>query len=66
MKNMCNEPIYCPKCGRKVGTYDGKSKINKSMKCNKCNRMVLFDVETKETKTKEIPKRTQSSGMRFY
>ena len=59
-------PIYCPKCGRKVGSYDGKSQINKSMECKKCKKLVVFLVETGETKLKDIPKRTQSSGMRFY
>nr|DAX03187.1 MAG TPA: pre-60S ribosomal subunit biogenesis, Nmd3, peptidyl transferase.5A [Bacteriophage sp.] len=30
VKNMVKEQtIYCPKCNRKVGTYDGKGKIDK-------------------------------------
>ena len=59
-------PIYCPKSGRKVGSYDGKSQMNKSMACRKCNKLVVFHVDTGETELKQIPKRTQSSGMRFY
>ena len=59
-------PIYCPECGRKVGTYDGRSQINKSVRCANCNKIVLFNVCTGETSIKPIPGRTQSSGKRFY
>lgn len=59
-------PIYCPECGRKVGTHDGKSKINKSIRCEKCDKLVLFNVDTGETSIKPIPRRTQASGKRFY
>ena len=65
---LMSEPktIYCPKCGRKVATWDGRSKNNISVKCNKCNKLVVYDVESKEVKIKAIPQRTTSSGMRFY
>ena len=58
--------IYCPKCGRKVATWDGWSTINILVKCKKCNKLVVYDVESKEVKIKAIPQRTTSSGMRFY
>ena len=58
--------IYCPKCGRKVATWDGRSKNNVSAKCSKCRKLVVYDVENEKTIIKEIPKRTTSSGMRFY
>lgn len=58
--------IYCPKCGRKVATWDGRSTNNISVKCKKCNKLVVYDVENEKTEIKEIPKRTASSGMRFY
>ena len=58
--------IYCPKCDRKVATWDGRSKNNISVKCNKCNKLVVYDVESEEVKIKAIPQRTTSSGMRFY
>ena len=58
--------IYCPKCGRKVATWDGRSTINISVKCNKCNKLVVYDIENEKVKIKEIPQRTTSSGMRFY
>ena len=58
--------IYCPKCGRKVATWDGRSTINILIKCKKCNKLVVYDVENEKVKIKEIPQRTTSSGMRFY
>ena len=58
--------IYCPKCGRKVATWDGWSTINILVKCNKCNKLVVYDVESEEVKIKAIPQRTTSSGMIFY
>ena len=58
--------IYCPKCGRKVATWDGRSINNVSAKCSKCRKLVVYDVESEEVKIKEIPPRTSSSGMRFY
>ena len=58
--------IYCSKCGRKVATLDGRSTINISVRCKKCDKLVVYDVENEKTIIKEIPKRTTSSGMRFY
>ena len=58
--------IYCPKCGRKVATWDGRSTINISAKCKKCNKLVVYNVENEKTEIKAIPPRTTSSGMRFY
>ena len=58
--------IYCSKCGRKVATWNGRSTINISVKCKKCNKLVVYNVENEKTEIKEIPPRTTSSGMRFY
>lgn len=58
--------IYCPKCNRKVGTYDGRSIINHYCSCKNCNKLVVYYVETGEVKLKEMPKRHCSSGMIFY
>lgn len=58
--------IYCPKCGRKVATWDGRSTNNISVKCKKCNKLVVYNVENEKVEIKEIPQRTTSSGMRFY
>lgn len=58
--------IYCPECGRKVATWDGCSANNISVKCKKCNKLVVYDVENEKAEIKKIPQRTTSSGMRFY
>ena len=41
--------IYCPKCGRKAMQHDGKSEITKSVKCQKCKKLVVFNPITNET-----------------
>ena len=58
--------IYCPRCGRKVTTLNGRSANNISVKCKKCNKLVVYDVKNEKSEIKEIPQRTTSSGMRFY
>lgn len=58
--------IFCPSCGRKVMTHDGKSEINKTVKCKKCKRLVLFNVSTGEIKHVPFPERKTSSGKRYY
>lgn len=58
--------IYCPSCGRKVGTYDGRSTINHIEKCNKCNKLVIYYIDTGKVKIKNIPAKNCSSGMTFY
>ena len=58
--------IYCPSCGRKVATYDGKSTIDKIVDCRKCHRRIIYRVDTGETEMKSIPVRATSSGKTFY
>lgn len=58
--------IYCPKCGRKVAMHDGKSEINKAVKCSKCKKLVLFNPITGEVKNIPVPDRKCSSGKRYY
>mgnify|MGYP002518705790 CR=1 FL=1 len=58
--------IYCPKCGRRVATWDGKTSINPIGHCRKCNKRVVFIVETQETIIKDVPIRATSSGKTFY
>lgn len=60
-----SKPIICPKCGRKVGTYDGRSTIDQERKCTKCEMRVVYLVETGETIQKPLPVRYSASGMRF-
>lgn len=63
---MKPKKIYCPLCGRKVATWDGKSKIPVIVNCRECNKRVVFDVETGETTCKPIPPRVSSSAKTFY
>ncbi|MGN0246544.1 MAG: hypothetical protein ACI4DK_11380 [Lachnospiraceae bacterium] len=58
--------IYCPRCGRKVATCDGKSTIDIYVKCNKCRKIVIYKIDSGETILKDVPERNQASGMRFY
>lgn len=57
--------IYCPKCGRKVATWDGRSSSNITVKCRKCNKMVVFRPKTMETELKPLPQRNTASGVTF-
>lgn len=58
--------ILCPKCGRKVGTHDGKSTMIKTILCKKDNLLVVYDpIRDKSTISKKA-ERTTSSGKRFY
>lgn len=67
MENLsCKKIIYCPICGRKVATWDRKSKTDIVVGCKKCNRLVVFHTATEEIEIKFKPKRTQASGKRFY
>ena len=58
--------IYCPKCGRKVATWDGRSTINVIAHCVNCVRRVVYHVDNGTTEIKDIPPRVSSSGMTFY
>lgn len=59
------KPIYCPLCNRKVATWNKKSKMDIISKCRKCNKRVIFRVESQEIEIKNIPPRSQSSGVNF-
>lgn len=58
--------ILCPKCGRKVGTHDGRGTLYISTGCNKCKKLVVYKPETKETILRPLPEKTSSAGGRFY
>lgn len=62
---IMGKTIYCPACGRKVATWDGKSKINKIARCRKCNKKVIYDIENQETRLEKLPERQSSSGVVF-
>ena len=57
--------VYCPKCGRKVGTYDGKSSSNLITRCKNCRKQIVYYIKTGEIKMKPLPPRTTSSGVVF-
>ena len=61
---MCNPKIvYCTQCGRRVGTWDGKSTINVICVCRNCDKQVIYYVDDGTTKIKDRPQRSSSSGM---
>lgn len=57
--------VYCPECGRLVGKCDSKSHIDKTYRCKKCNRMIVYHTDTGKQEIKDVSKRTCSSGMIF-
>lgn len=57
--------IYCPRCKRKVGTYDGRATTNKLCKCHFCNIGVTYDIDTLETRVRKLSERKSSSGITF-
>ena len=61
-----NKIIYCPLCGRRVASHDGRSTTNAIGDCKKCNKRVVYKVMTGEILTKEIPARATASGKTFY
>lgn len=65
-KHMESKIIYCPKCGRKVATWDGRSKINIVVNCRNCYKRIVYNVDSGETAIKNIDKRNTSSGMTIY
>ena len=58
--------IYCPKCKRRLGTYDGKAETNKIIHCRDCNIRTVYDVKSRTTYISKIPPRATSSGKTFY
>ena len=64
-KFMKEKKIYCPRCGRKVATYDGRSKIDIVVKCRKCNKKIVYRVATGDIEVKPLPARQTASGMTF-
>nr|DAX03505.1 MAG TPA: cysteine-rich protein [Bacteriophage sp.] len=58
--------IYCPNCGRKVGTYDGRGTMNIVCRCSKCMKRVIYYPATEKREIKKLPARETSSGMTFF
>ena len=57
--------IYCPRCGRKVATWDGRSSMPVIGRCKKCNKRVVYYVDNGETESKDSPQRNCSSGVTY-
>lgn len=62
---MDPKKIYCPKCGRKLTTWDGKSTTDIIVNCKKCKKRIVYRVDVDKTEIKEIPKRNTSSGITY-
>lgn len=57
--------ILCPKCKRKIATWDGVSSANIEVLCRKCNKLAVFRPINETVELREVPKRNTASGMRF-
>lgn len=57
--------LYCPQCGEMLFKYSENATNQLSIACRKC-RILITKLEDGTIKTGDIPKRTTSSGMRFY
>lgn len=66
MKKYKPIEIFCPKCHRKVGTYDGRSTIDFMARCKTCNKQVVYHIKTKEIEIKPLPLRNRNNGRASY
>ena len=66
MQTYQKQTIYCPQCGRKVATWDGRSQNNVIANCNNCEKRIVFHTDTFAIEVKKIPPRPTSSGKTFY
>lgn len=58
--------VTCPVCGRGIAHYDGRGTIPIQRKCEKCNKLIIFNPKDGTKEIKEMPHRQYSSGKRFY
>lgn len=58
--------INCAECGYCIGNYDGKSTINKVIRCPNCGKYNLYHVDTDKTEIVEKPQRVCASGRQFF
>lgn len=58
--------IYCPKCGRKVMTYDGRGSIPIDAGCKNCKKRVVYIPASNETKITPIPPRQGANYTRIW
>lgn len=60
---MKSKTIYCPRCKRKAGIYDGRSTFTMTYSCRKCGKRISFNPVDNEIKIKDRPQREVSSGV---
>lgn len=58
--------IYCPDCGRKVMTHDGKGTIPITHTCKNCKKVVTYFPESNKVKSQKKLHFESSSGKRVY
>ena len=63
---MKEKTIYCPICGRKAMTYDGKAKTPIDAACKKCRKRIIYFPKNGATSVKCFPKRNCGSGTRIW
>lgn len=61
-----SKDIKCPKCNKKVMTYDDKGTMVMKCRCKSCGKIVSYYPLTQEIKIGQTPERDNSSGKRFY
>lgn len=54
--------IYCPQCGHKALTYDGRATVNVASLCRKCRKRVVYIPSEDKTVIEPMPERKNSSG----
>lgn len=65
-KKYTPKKIYCPKCGCKALTWDGRSRSYPSAPCLKCRKLIVYKPDVDEIVVSDLPERKTSSGGEFY
>lgn len=58
--------IYCPDCGRKVMTHDGKGTIPITHACKNCKKVITYFPESGKIKSQKKLHFESSNGKRIY
>lgn len=66
MENYKNKKIYCPRCSRKLGMWDGKTQTNVIVDCRKCKKQIIYNPAIGNREVKNIPPRNTASGVTFH
>ncbi len=57
--------VYCPKCGRRVAHWDGRTMTPIAGYCRNCWKKVVYYPDNDETVVRKIPERNTSSGVTY-